>query len=262
VEGRWLLPEDNRAILINRKVANDEGIKVGDTITLNINRRKSTWTVVGHILNVSDDQSNSFVPIDALGRETSSVNRGTIVMVQSQQQGADFEQNLIRNLRNVYTMSGYPPTFLMSASEIRAQNKTQFNMITLLMLMMALLAGMIGSIGLMGTMSINVVERRREIGVMRAIGALSGSILQIFIGEGVFLGFLSWLIAIPFSYPLARAFSNIVGTELMKVPLEFNYSIFSLFLWLFIVVVLSALASLWPALRATQMSVRETLAYE
>jgi ABC-type lipoprotein release transport system permease subunit len=48
----------------------------------------------------------------------------------------------------------------------------------------------------------------------------------------------------------------------MQLPLDFSYSMGAVLLWLAIVLVLSALASLWPALRATQVSVREALAYE
>ena len=122
-------------------------------------------------------------------------------------------------------------------------------------------AAIVGSVGLMSTMSINVIERGREIGVMRAIGATSVAILGIFIAEGVLLGVLSWLIAVPLSYPGSLAFNNLVGNSL-QLPLDFDYSAGGMALWLMIVAVLSALASLWPALRATQVSVREALAYE
>ena len=131
-----------------------------------------------------------------------------------------------------------------------------------LMLAMAVLAALVGSVGLMSTMSINVVERGREIGVMRAIGATSVTIVGIFIAEGVLVGVLSWLIAVPLSYPGALAFNNLVSSALFQIPLDFDYSIGGVVLWLVIVVVLSALASLWPALSATQVSVREALAYE
>jgi ABC-type lipoprotein release transport system permease subunit len=53
-----------------------------------------------------------------------------------------------------------------------------------------------------------------------------------------------------------------VGKAMLNVPLDFRYSIEGLLLWLVAVAVLSALASLWPALRATRVSVRESLAYE
>ena len=133
---------------------------------------------------------------------------------------------------------------------------------TYLMLAMAILAAVVGSIGLMSTMSINVVERGREIGVMRATGAGSLTIAGIFVVEGVLLGILSWALAAPLSYPGARAFSDVIGVTLMRFPLDFSYSVFALLLWLTIVIVLSALASLWPALGATRISVRESLAYE
>jgi putative ABC transport system permease protein len=111
-------------------------------------------------------------------------------------------------------------------------------------------------------MSINVVERQREIGVMRAIGATSAAILGLFCFEGVLVGILSWLLATPLSYPGARIFSGVIGDQLFQMPLDFRYSVGGLVLWLVIVTVLSGIASLWPALRATQVSVRETLAYE
>ena len=130
------------------------------------------------------------------------------------------------------------------------------------MLAMAILAAIVGSVGLMSTMSINVVERAREVGVIRAIGASSLAVLGIFVSEGVLVGIISWLLVVPFSYPLARLFSNLIGYSLLEVPLDFSYPMSAVLSWLVIMIVLSALASLWPALRATKVSVREALAYE
>ena len=53
-----------------------------------------------------------------------------------------------------------------------------------------------------------------------------------------------------------------VNGALIDLPLDFDYSMPGVVTWFAIVVVLSALASLWPALRATQVSVREALSYE
>jgi putative ABC transport system permease protein len=262
VAGRRLRPEDQRAILLNNKIATEEGFAVGDEIELSIGERQSTWTIVGLILSVGDNQQNCFVPFDALAREMGTVDRGTIVMVLSDQHDAAQERVLMRSLREAFTARGVKPSFLLSAREVRQQNRTQFNIITYLMLAMAILAAIVGSIGMMGTMSINVIERSREIGVMRAIGATSPVIVAIVVSEGAFLGVLSWLIAAPLSYPGAQLFSNLIGRTLMNVPLNFSYAFNGLTLWLLIVSVLSTLASLWPALRAARISVREALAYE
>jgi putative ABC transport system permease protein len=262
VEGRTLLPGDDRAILLNNKIAEDEGIRVGDEIQITIDGAKSVWTVVGLILSIGDGQQNGYVPFDALTKEKGSVNRGTIVMVMTGQPGIEEEQALIRALRDAYTSRGIRPAFLLSASEVRRQNRNQFNIITYLMLAMAILAAAVGAIGMMGTMSINVIERTREIGVMRAIGAGSATIVGILVTEGVLLGVLSWLLAAPVSYPGAKAFSDVVGSTLIQVPLDFSYSFRGVALWLLIVILLSAFGSLWPGLRAARFSVREALAYE
>ena len=262
VSGRWLLPDDGHAIVLNSKIGFDESIQVGDQIKLTIGGRESVWTVVGLILNINNNQRECFAPFDALAREVGNVNRGASVQVMSEQHDAESQQTLIGDLRDAYTAHGIETSRFGSAGEVREQNRSQFDILTYLMLSMAILAAVVGSFGLMGTMSINVVERGREIGVMRAIGATSSAIAGIFVSEGMLLGVLSWLLAVPLSYPGARLFSNVVGDTLMQLPLDFSYSIGGVALWLVAVIILSALASLWPALRATKVSVREVLAYE
>jgi putative ABC transport system permease protein len=185
-----------------------------------------------------------------------------VAVVMSEAHDPATHQRLVNDLRDGYAARGMETLILQSIAEVRQTNKLVFNVIMYLMLAMAVLAAIVGSVGLMSTMSINVVERGREIGVMRAIGASSLTIIGIFIAEGVLLGVLSWLLAVPLSYPGAMAFNNLVGDTLFQIPLDFDYSIAGVVLWLIVVVVLSAVASLWPALSATQVSVREALAYE
>lgn len=126
---------------------------------------------------------------------------------------------------------------------------------------MAVLIGVVGSISLSGVLSLGVIERQREIGVMRAIGASSWDIGRLFVGEGLILGWLSWLIAFPLSVPAGRlmteALSAALGSELI-----FYYTPQGALRWLVIITVLAALASWLPARRATHISVRESLTYQ
>ena len=262
VSGRGLLPGDGYAILLDNTIAVEEGIGVGDEVELTIGGRESAWTVVGLVLSISTLTDDCTVPFDTVTREVGAANRGNQVFVQAERHDEKSHQALTRDLRDAYAARHVGINVMQSVSENREQNRNTFRAVTYLLLTMAILAAVVGSIGLMGTMSINVVERGREIGVMRAIGATSVGISGIFVGEGVFLGVLSWLIAVPLSVPGARAFSNLVGLVLLNRPLHFSYSVGAVQLWLAIVVVLSTLASLWPALRATQVSVREALVYE
>jgi putative ABC transport system permease protein len=119
----------------------------------------------------------------------------------------------------------------------------------------------VGSIGLSGVLSLSVLERRREIGVMRAIGASSGKISALFIGEGLILGLLSWLIALPLSIPAGYLMTQAMGAAL-QTEIVYRNTPRGAFYWLGIVLVLSIIASWFPARGATRISVRESLAYQ
>jgi putative ABC transport system permease protein len=258
--GRAFLPEDGRAILINRKVARERGLAVGDTITLDVDGRESEWTVVGLIINMNNGQQDSFVPLQSLAREIGSVDRTGAVVVSLAGDDIGTENAAIDLLRKKFLAEGLNPVNVMGVSRVRETNQYQFNLLVNILLTMAVLAAVVGSLGLAGTMSINVVERGREIGLMRAIGAASPAVAGIFVGEGLLLGIISWLLAIPLSVPGGILLTGALSEAL--IPLDFAFSVPGTLAWLLIVSVLAVIASLWPAIRATRISVRESLAYE
>jgi putative ABC transport system permease protein len=258
--GRSLLPADDRAILINRKIGLEKHLQVGDVVTLNVGGHDSSWTIVGWIINMNTGQRDSFVPLNALARETGTVQRSASVVIQLAQDDPATEQAAITQLRTAFIAAGLNPNYIMGVSAIRQTNEYQFNLLVNILLIMAVLAAVVGSLGLAGTMSINVVERGREIGLMRAIGAASPMVASIFMGEGLLLGVVSWALAVPLSIPGGILFTGALSQALF--PMDFAFSAQGALTWLVIVSVLSVLASLWPALRATRISVRESLAYE
>jgi putative ABC transport system permease protein len=130
------------------------------------------------------------------------------------------------------------------------------------LMVMAILLAVVGGIGLMGTMSINVLEQTREIAVMRAIGAGDGAVIRIVVVEGLLIGMLSWAIGAIVAIPLSIGLSNVVGNAFLRTPLTYTFSASGSALWLAIVIVLAALASILPARNASRVSVRDALAYE
>jgi putative ABC transport system permease protein len=114
----------------------------------------------------------------------------------------------------------------------------------------------------MGTMSINVLERTREIGVMRAIGASNGDIQSIVITEGMVIGILSWAISIFVSIPITNVLCFGVGMAILTAPMPPVYGATGIIAWLIFTVVLGTLASALPARRASKLTVRDKLAYE
>jgi putative ABC transport system permease protein len=263
-EGRMLRPEDGHAVVMNQKIAVEQGIAVGDEITVRFDDREEgvSWTVVGTFRNAEDGQSICLVPFDVLADEIGSPSRGGWAAVAAAEHTPEAQRQLIRDLRETYKAHGIETSYFQTADDMRQENMGGFEIVMYLLLGMAVLTAVVGGIGMASTMSINVIERRREIGVMRSTGATSFAIAAIFVAEGVLLGVLSCLFAVPISVPGSRLFSDAIGDALFSLPFDFVFSLGGVGLWLGIVVVLSALASLWPALRATRVSVREALAYE
>jgi putative ABC transport system permease protein len=262
--GRWLEPGDTYAMVLNQELAEKIGVGVGDWVTLNMPlKRETRWKVVGLLFEVFNEDA-AHVPQATLLKELDKVGLASNIRIQTRRQDADGEAAVAAELRQFYEANGYK---LSIGGEDTAHQLTEaileggISIVINLLAAMAVVIAVVGAVALSGVLSINILERRREIGVMRAIGASSFHIFRLHIGEGLLLGWLSWLIALPLSLPagmgLTYALSTIMGGEL-----SYAYSLEGILYWFGIVTVLSILASLLPARGATRISVRESLAYQ
>jgi putative ABC transport system permease protein len=130
------------------------------------------------------------------------------------------------------------------------------------MLIMAVLIAVVGGLGLSNTMNLNVLERTREIGVMRAIGASNWNIQSIVVMEGIVIGLLSWILGAVLSIPFTLLLDYGVGISIFQSPLDAVYSWSGSFAWLIGVLLLATISSIAPASHASKIPIRETLAYE
>ena len=130
-----------------------------------------------------------------------------------------------------------------------------------MLMALSVIVAVVGGIALMGALSITVVERTKEIGVFDAVGARSRTIMGIFLMEGVLQGLLSCVIAIPISFALGGSFATGLGQSMVGATLDYAYNWTAVGIWLTIMLVISAIASIVPARNATRISVRESLAY-
>lgn len=125
----------------------------------------------------------------------------------------------------------------------------------------SVLLAFVGGLGLASTTTVNVLERTRELAVMRTIGAVPAVVLRVIVGEAAIVAAMSWLLALLLSLPLTRAVGKVAGT-MFSAPLPFTVSIGAAAIWLGLALVIAAAASAVPASRATRLVVREALAYE
>jgi putative ABC transport system permease protein len=152
---------------------------------------------------------------------------------------------------------------ILTSGDERESIDFHFTIVVVFLLIMAVVLALVGGLALMGTMSINVVERRREIGIMRAIGAADGAVRQVFVVEGMFVGALSWLPSLVAAFPISKIVLAAVAKEFLRMPPpDYVFSVGGALLWLVIVILFAAASCYLPAQNAVQTSVRELLAYE
>jgi putative ABC transport system permease protein len=261
-QGRWIMPEDENAVVLSAGVFQEnEDLAIGDDIVLRVNGRDTTWRIVGEVVTIGS-ANWAYVGYEAFGRATRDVGAAASLYVRTDPRNAATQQQAATMLDEHFTRTGINVTSTQTGSSIRQQQSVVVNAIIAVLLGMAVLIAVVGGLGLMGTMSLNVLERTREIGIMRAIGASDGRVLQVVIIEGLVLGALAWLIGAALSFPMSQVLSDQVGILLFTFPLSFSFSTSGAIYWLVISMSLAALASFLPAWRASRVTVRDVLAYE
>ncbi len=262
IDGRWLLPEDENAVVLSNGIFQDDGdIAIGDEIVLRIKGRDSVWRVVGEVVTIGGERW-AYVGYDVYGQVAREVGSTASLQVTTTRHDRVYQEAVAETLDQYLSSRGISVVSTATTGQIREQNETFFNVIIFGMLIMSLLIAVVGGLGLAGTMSLNVLERTREIGVMRAIGASDGAVLQVVMIEGIVLGVLSWLMGAALSLPISRLFSDQVGVQLFGFPLDYSFSTQGAVIWLIISVSLAAVSSFLPAWNASRITVRDVLAYE
>jgi putative ABC transport system permease protein len=254
--GRWLRPDDQNAIVMSEAMLKMLGsdAALGDEIWLDINGQKLPWRLVG--ISQEFMASGAYVPFDYLARTTKYETR-TIVKTTNRAVADQVGKALNIQLGN----AGFDVYTLWKTAETRKVMEDHMAIMIGILLVMAALFALIGGLGLASTMSLNVLDRTRELGVMRAIGATTLAVLQIIVLEGAFVGALSWVLAILLSIPYSGLMGQMFAV-LLKNPMNLTTSLPGWAMWFFIIVAIGVVASAFPAWNATRRPVNEVLAYE
>lgn len=262
LEGRWLLPDDENAVVINTDLLSDEpDLRVGDSMVLDLDGRESEWVIVGLVRSVMSGPfayANYPYFVDMI-RE---VGQATTLNVALEAGDAANQLLMAERLEAHFKALGLQVGSVTSTAREQEQIANQFGVLIIFLAIMALTLAIVGALGLMGTMSINVLERRREIGVMRSIGASTRAVMQIVIVEGVLIGAISWGLGALVAIWLGRVLSDAVGAGFINSELTWNYSLGGAAFWLLVMGLIAATASFVPARSAARLTVREVLAYE
>ena len=262
LDGRWLRAGDARSVVVNSDVLDREpSIRVGDALTLNLNGRRGRWRVAGVVRGVLNGPL-IYANEGPLTRAIGEIGRARRLEVVTERHDPAGQAAVARRVEERLKRAGFLVAATRTTADRRALDESNFGVLISFLLSMALLIAVVGGLGLMATMSLNVIERGREIGVLRAIGASDGAVVQVVVIEALVIAAMGWIAGMPLAIPVSKVLSDAVGELFLKTPLTYTFSIGGALVWLATVLCISALASVLPAWRAARLAVRTVLAFE
>jgi putative ABC transport system permease protein len=262
--GRWLQPGDDRVIVINQETAKENDIRLGDIVRLDLGELgDDLWLVIGfyQVLTIGSPPDDIYAPQAAIFQATTKHDVGRQLLIRTRADSPADIESLTGQLKSLFERRNWDITFSRTIYEDHQFFDNFFAQYIPMLLALAVLMAIVGGIGLMGALSISVVERTKEIGVMRAIGAKTSTIIGMLMLEGLLQGLLSWVIAVPLSFSLGQPLAALMGQALFNINLDYRYSVEGILIWLAAVLMIATLASVMPARNATSISVQESLAY-
>jgi putative ABC transport system permease protein len=265
IAGRSIEPGDTNSVVVTPGfLAREPGLQLGSQMKIKIKGRKEYYTIVGIMSMMSNSSVGYFTVMDlaSFSRHVRAPNRSNSVIITMIPRETEAQRLLLSKIENHFDKQNVEVLTTFLIAEEREEINASFSVIIALLMVMTVLLSTVGGLGMMGTMSLNVLERTREIGVMRAYGASSRSIFRTVIIEGLLIGGISWILAVGFSLPLSVLLSRSIGKALLENPFAVSISSGGILGWAGLVIIISIVASLLPAMRAVRLTVTEVLGYE
>lgn len=262
ISGTWLRTASPVAAVLTNNLAAKIGAQVGDVQTLDIGSTSTLVQVVGIV-----NDSSTYLGATTTGKLFLRIqDLQTIVHVQglaslfalkltsSQHHAVDTE---LSQLEEAFKQYG-PQT--LATYQDQASSRQAIDILTLMLNAMVVIIGIVGLAGIANTLIINLTERRREFGVLRALGATAVHLIRLVMSEALGIGFAGCLLGIVVGYPLARYLVYLTGTQLFQ--LDFTLHATTILLTLVVTLVATAAVSTGPGLIAARIRPIVALRYE
>ncbi len=266
VAGRWFNSSDHNMVIISKDAADKSGLKVGDTVTFHVGRDKASWHIIGITLDYSKIGPANFGVLLTTIPEMNHLEHFPDdyvqeIMIQSTNKAPsqDYLDDLSRKVDNTMSAAGYLPN-VETVQDLIDQAQNKYQILYIMFDIVAIIIAVVGAIGLSNALMMSVLERRREIGILRSIGAVSRNVALVFWTEGTSVGLCAWVLALVLGIPAAYGFVQVQARLLAPIPFAFNS--LNLVVMLVAIVSLAMLASIGPVFAAMRVKIVQTLRYE
>jgi putative ABC transport system permease protein len=261
--GRWIRKDDVRKLAISEAALKYyPDLKPGDHILLKIKGRDESWEVVGIFKFVGNEGILAYAPYEYISQVSNLANRSFSFRMVTTQHDRAFQDLMAERLDHFFRDQGFKVRKAESGLSSLDTASESLDILVTFLLIMAILTAIVGAMGLTGTMGMNVLERTREIGIMRAIGADDRAVMRTVIAEGFVIGSISFVLASILSIPFTYVLSDIVSTAVFQTPIAVVFTFLGYAIWFGLVLLLSVIGSILPARSAARLTIREVLAYE
>lgn len=269
--GRWMRPDDTNVVLLSDDVAHKTGLRIGDPITLS---GGVTLTVIGTLKQHIDTLGwigaivtdvNTVNLLNGVPAANASDTAIWVAVQANDRSSAAVEQLAFRldaamNSSGVQSKGNPNVASVQTHHSIVARRESNWYVLYYLLYAVAAVVGFAGSVGLANALAASALERQREIGMMRAMGASGRQVACVFWIEGLALGAGAWLVGALVGIPLAYAF--VAEVSALVEPVDFHAAPIAFVVMLVAIWGIATAASVIPSWRASRVRVADMLRYE
>lgn len=246
IEGNGLKPGDTGKIIVGRLLSVQEEFSVGDTMEI----KNESFEIVGiYEVGASFEDSGGVLPLEEVQSLFDIENQVSLLRVKVEDiNEADTIRDAIENR--------FPQLMALKSTEVAAQQE-DLQLITAIAGLISLIAIVVGSIMIMNTMIMSIMERTREIGILRAVGWKKRKVLSLILKESLTISILGGIIGIFLAIGMVKGL-----TSAAQLPVDLPVTADLVVSAFFIAVILGILGGIYPAWRASRMSPMEALSHE
>jgi putative ABC transport system permease protein len=263
-QGRWFTAEDElslaRVAVVGPALAELESLAPDDVVDLMTATGSAQFRIIGVTDGLMYNGQVIYIPL-ATAQDVLRLGDGVTGFLFKTVDGdhTNIDRTATRIEDDMLRRGAIVDTTILYVMEERNLQANQ--LVVNLMMVISLIIVLIGLIGLMSTLTMNIIDRTREIGMMRCLGSRARDIRRMFSSEGAFLSFLGWLVGLPIGLLIAYVVVEVVASALtLRIPLEFPLAYV---LWSFIVALGGTVLIIQaPLLRATRLRPGDALRYQ
>jgi len=263
-EGRLLEREDRGKIILGNDFLKTEKFGRKLAIGSKVKIQEEEFEIIGFLKKAQSFQVNSIILMSEEDLRRILSIKEDIDAIAVQTDSIDITEDVAKRIEDKLRKdrrlkSGEEDFSVQTLTQVLDSINSVINVVNLVVAGIAAISLLVGGIGIANTMFTSVLERRKDIGVMKAIGAKNSDILSIYIIESSILGLIGGIVGAIIGLSLAFAVSSIAGSFLGGIELSVKISLPLVLGSILFSLVVGVISGIIPALQASKMNPVEAL---